>query len=142
MKKTLATTLALSMGALSVTVQAAPPAYPASYINVIAVTGVDRRNRAMIGAGRALHLDYSAPGADVYGLDAKGKRKKLRGTSFATPLVAARIAFAIAKGGSWRRTVNSEAVDLGKRGPDSVFWKRPALRQLRAALKIILKRMD
>src|SRR3546814_5884236 len=40
---------------------AAPPAFPASYDGVVAVTGVDGRNRALIEAGRALHLDYSAP---------------------------------------------------------------------------------
>lgn len=100
---------------------AAPAAYPASYTNVIAVTGVDRRNRPLIEAGRALHLDYAAPGADVYALNAKGRRMKLRGTSFATPLVAARIAAAMSRSRNWRGTLNSQAVDLGKKGPDSTY---------------------
>ena len=39
---------------------AAPPLYPASYSGVLAVTGVDKRNRPLIEAGRALHLDYAA----------------------------------------------------------------------------------
>ena len=43
---------------------AAPPAYPASYKGVVAVTAVDKRDRALIEAGRALHLEYAAPGAD------------------------------------------------------------------------------
>jgi minor extracellular protease Epr len=42
---------------------AAPPAYPASYPGVVAVTGVDGRNRPLIEAGRATHLDFAAPGA-------------------------------------------------------------------------------
>ena len=70
---------------------AAPPAYPASYAGVVAVTAVDRRERALIEAGRALHLDYAAPGADIVGLDRNGRTVRVRGTSYATPLVAARV---------------------------------------------------
>ena len=73
---------------------AAPPAYPASYPGVLAVTGVDGRNRALIEAGRALHLDYAAPAADMRAVNAKGKWIKVRGTSFAVPFVAARAAAA------------------------------------------------
>ncbi len=102
---------------------AAPPAYPASYDGVVAVTAVDGRRRALIEAGRALHLDYAAPGADIRGLNSKGKRIKLRGTSFATPLVAARLAQAMARGGNWRATLDREAEDLGKKGPDPVFGR-------------------
>lgn len=101
---------------------AAPPAFPASYSGVLAVTAVDGKRRALIEAGRALHLDYAAPGADISGLDAKGKRVTLRGTSFAAPLVAARAARALAAG-DWRSTLDSEAVDLGKKGRDDVYGK-------------------
>ena len=45
--------------------RASPPSYPASYPGVIAVTAVDGRNRVLIEAGRASHLDYAAPGADM-----------------------------------------------------------------------------
>lgn len=102
---------------------AAPPAYPASYNGVIAITGVDRRNRALIEAGRALNLDYAAPGADVYALDARGKRVKWRGTSFAAPLAAARLAAALSRGSSWRTTLDAEARDLGKKGPDITYGR-------------------
>ncbi len=102
---------------------AAPPAYPASYKDVVAVSAVDRKRRALIEAGRALHLDYTAPGADIRGLDAKGKRIRLRGTSFATPLVAARVASAIAAGRSWRTTLDQEAIDLGPDGTDDTFGR-------------------
>lgn len=102
---------------------AAPPAYPASYDGVLAITGVDKRNRALIEAGRALHLDYAAPGADIYGLSANGTAVRLRGTSFAAPLVAARLAAALDRGGNWRRRLDAEARDLGRKGPDAVFGR-------------------
>jgi len=102
---------------------AAPPAFPASYEGVVAVTGVDRRNRALIEAGRALHLDYAAPGDRVYALNARGALKRWRGTSYATPLVAARIAAGIERGRNWRRVVDAEARDLGPRGTDDIYGR-------------------
>jgi len=71
---------------------AAPPLYPASQPGVIAVTGVDATNRALAEAGRSAHLDYAAPGADmVAALPGRGYAR-VRGTSFAAPLVASRLA--------------------------------------------------
>lgn len=71
---------------------AAPPQYPASYPGVIAVTGVDARGRALPEAGRASHVDFAAPGADMAAaLPGKGYAT-VRGTSFAAPLAAARLA--------------------------------------------------
>jgi len=102
---------------------AAPPAYPASYPAVLAVTGVDAKDRAMIEAGRSLHLDYAAPGADIFALNARGEDKRVRGTSFAVPLVAARAAAAIGVGANVRATLDKEARDLGKKGPDAVFGR-------------------
>lgn len=102
---------------------ASPPAFPASYDGVVAVTGVDRKGRALIEAGRALHLDYAAPGADVYALNAKGKSAKLRGTSFATPLVAIRVAAAMADGGNWQIRLDAQAQDLGPKGPDKSYGR-------------------
>lgn len=102
---------------------AAPPSYPASYPGVIAVTAVDGRHRALIEAGRALHLDYAAPGADMLAADARGRWVKVRGTSYAAPLVAARAA---AVGGTRAATVaalDREARDLGKPGPDAIFGR-------------------
>lgn len=68
---------------------AAPPQYPASYPGVIAVTGVDAKGQALIEAGKPLHLDFAAPGADMVGAVPGGGWEKLRGTSFAAPLVTA-----------------------------------------------------
>jgi hypothetical protein len=102
---------------------AAPPAYPASYPGVIAVTGVDRRNRALIEAGRALHLDYAAPGADMVAANAAGRWLPVRGTSYAAPLVAARAAAAVAAGPNVIATLDREAVDLGRKGPDATYGR-------------------
>lgn len=101
---------------------AAPPAYPASYPDVIAVTAVDGRNRALIEAGRAKHLDYAAPGGDLLARNAAGRWVKVRGTSYAVPFVAARAAAAL-DGGSVIPTLDREAVDLGRRGADPVFGR-------------------
>ncbi|WP_240506020.1 S8 family serine peptidase [Erythrobacter colymbi] len=102
---------------------AAPPAYPASYSGVLAITGVDRKGRALIEAGRALHLDYAAPGAEVWAMDAAGKRKAWRGTSFATPLAAARVAAALAQESNWRAALDREARDLGTKGADATYGR-------------------
>ena len=105
---------------------AAPPAFPASYAPVMAITGVDGRNCALIEAGRALHLDYAAPGADIMAADAQGRSRPVRGTSFAAPLAAARAAAMIdrGKGGAaLRGALDAEARDLGKKGPDASFGR-------------------
>ncbi len=91
---------------------AAPPQYPASYAGVVAVTGVDANDRALREAGRAAHLDFAAPGADLAAaLPGKGYAN-VRGTSFAAPLVAARLA-AVASVGA---LANEAAPGKGKVG--------------------------
>jgi hypothetical protein len=76
---------------------AAPPAYPASWAGVIAVTGVDRRGRVLPEAGRAVHVDFAAPGADLEAASLAGGLEPVRGTSFASPIVAGRIASLMAE---------------------------------------------
>jgi hypothetical protein len=70
---------------------AAPPQYPASYPGVIAVTAVDGAGRALPEAGKATHLDFAAPGADMAAALPGNGYTRVRGTSFAAPLVAARL---------------------------------------------------
>jgi hypothetical protein len=70
---------------------AAPPQYPASYPGVIAVTAVDAHGHALPEAGRATHLDFAAPGADMAAALPGTGYARVRGTSFAAPLVAARM---------------------------------------------------
>jgi len=105
---------------------AAPPSYPASYDGVIAVTGVDARNRALIEAGSALHLDFAAPGADIRAADGRGGLAAVRGTSFAAPLVAASLLAHYpspdpAQRDAAYRALARDAVDLGAKGPDKQF---------------------
>lgn len=109
---------------------AAPAAFPASYTGVIAVTGVDRRNRPLIEAGRSLHLDYAAPAADMAAATANGGFSRVRGTSFAAPLVAGRLTAL----GS-RSRLDAEAVDLGPRGPDDRFGRGLVCGECRTALR-------
>lgn len=71
---------------------AAPPLYPASYPGVVAVTAVDARGRLLFEAGRAAHVDFAAPGAGLTAARAAGGFAGVRGTSFAAPIVAGRLA--------------------------------------------------
>ena len=70
---------------------AAPPAYPASYPLGVAETGIDGRGRLLPEAGRARHVDFAAPGADMNAARSDGGKGRVRGTSFAAPLVAGRL---------------------------------------------------
>ncbi|ASK87933.1 S8 family serine peptidase [Sphingorhabdus sp. SMR4y] len=105
---------------------AAPPRFPASYKGVLGVTGVDRRHRALPEAGIATPVDFAAPGADIKGASPGGKTVPLRGTSFAAPLVAARLAahYPSPDIAAIEKAVTGlihEARDLGKKGTDKVF---------------------
>lgn len=91
---------------------AAPPQYPASYPGVVAVTGVDARGRALPEAGKAGHLDFAAPGADMAAALPGQGYAKVRGTSFAAPLATARLAIA----GSTQRLANEARPGKGRVG--------------------------
>jgi subtilisin family serine protease len=73
---------------------AAPPQYPASYPGVVAVTAVDAHGHALPEAGKPTHLDFAAPGADMAAALPGRGYAKVRGTSFAAPLAAARLLLA------------------------------------------------
>ena len=94
---------------------ASPPSFPASYPGVIAVTGVDARNRILIEAGRASHLDYAAPAADMMAAATDGRAVAVRGTSFAAPLVAGTLAWAYPSADPGRRAAALASVDRGAR---------------------------
>lgn len=107
---------------------AAPFNYPASYPEVVAVTGVGTDDRVLPEAGRAKHTDFAAPGAGLLAADMRGGTRRVRGTSFAVPLVAAmlvrhyRVLDATDAAGAIR-ALAAEARDLGKKGPDPRFGR-------------------
>jgi subtilisin family serine protease len=105
---------------------AAPPAYPASYAGVLAVTGVDAKNHIIPEAGSATRVDFAAPGDDVLAAIGATSTDRLRGTSFAAPLVAGRLARlypapAIDRIDPAIRALVVEARDLGKKGRDKRY---------------------
>lgn len=105
---------------------AAPPSYPASLPGVLAVTGTDARERVLPEAGRAIHIDFAAPGSDLKGAAIGTGLIALRGTSFSAPLVAARLAshYPKARIGAIEpavRALIAETKDLGKKGRDPIF---------------------
>ncbi len=71
---------------------AAPPLYPASYPGVVAVTAVDANDHPLPEAGHAAHVEFAAPGSGVLAAQPGGGFAKVRGTSFAAPIVAGRLA--------------------------------------------------
>ena len=95
---------------------AASPLYPASYPGVVAVTGVDAKGRLLPEAGRAAHIDFAALGAGVKVAAPGGGLASARGTSYAAPVVAARLAVRPDLG-----ALAAQARDLGAPGPDPVF---------------------
>lgn len=106
----------------------AAPLYPAAYPGVVAVTGVDARRRVLPEAGRGAHVAFAAPGADMVAASASGGFTGVRGTSFAAPLAAARLAElspAPDPVGAARaiEALGREAADLGAPGRDPVYGR-------------------
>jgi subtilisin family serine protease len=104
----------------------APPLYPAAYPGVVAVTGVDRRDKVLIEAGRGKFVAFAAPGADIEAASLPSGYSPVRGTSFAAPIVASRLALLLEHPdpGAAERAVNelaASAVDLGSPGRDPVY---------------------
>lgn len=99
-------------------------AFPAGAAEVIAVTAVDARERPYDQATRGSHVEFAAPGVQVWA--ARGRAGGyLTGTSFAAPIVTALVARQAAAGGvnvsSVRTNLRRTAKDLGPSGRDSIF---------------------
>jgi len=95
---------------------AAAPLFPAAYDGVVGVTGVDARERVLIEAGRGAQVDFAALGV----------RGRVRGTSYAAPIVAARLAANLPSPSATSAqtaitALRGEARDLGARGRDDVY---------------------
>ena len=98
---------------------AAPPQYPASYPGVLSVTAVDAKGRALPEAGKPTHLDFAAPGADMAAALPGQGYARVRGTSFAAPLAAARLAL----GGSPERLAAEARPGSGRVGRGIVCFQ-------------------
>ena len=105
---------------------AAPPLYPASYPDVVGVTAVDARQRALLEACRGRQVKFAAPGADMSAANPAQSFAAVRGTSFASPIVAGLLAEVVRepdKAAAQRAVADlaARAVDLGAPGPDPVY---------------------
>jgi hypothetical protein len=102
----------------------APPAYPAAYAGVVAVTAVDNQLRPWRRANRGAYIAFAAPGVDVPTAAPGGAIAPASGTSFAAPFVTAALAAAAGRGGDPRAALAllaGKARDLGDPGQDPVF---------------------
>jgi subtilisin family serine protease len=105
---------------------AAPPLYPASYPDVVGVTAVDAHQRVLLEACRGRQVKFSAPGADMSAANPAQNYVVVRGTSFASPIVAGLLAEAVRepdKAAAQRAVADlaAHAIDLGAPGPDPVY---------------------
>ncbi|WP_051033485.1 S8 family serine peptidase [Sandarakinorhabdus sp. AAP62] len=105
---------------------AAPPAFPAAYPGVVAVTAVDEKQAVYRYANRGSYIAFAARGVDVVGLAPDGTTKIVSGTSFAAPSVAIRLASSLkapdpAAARAALAGLEREARDLGAPGRDPVF---------------------
>jgi hypothetical protein len=95
---------------------AAAPLFPAAYDGVVGVTGVDARERVLIEAGRGSQVDFAALGV----------QGRVRGTSYAAPIVAARLAMNLPSPSATSAqnaiaAMRNQARDIGARGRDDIY---------------------
>ncbi len=119
---------------------AAPPLFPAAYPEVIGVTGVDDKDRVLPEACRGEQVDFAARGADFRAAQIGGAYSEVRGTSFATPIVAGLLAAehrTLARDGAIRalNALAQTAADLGREGPDTTYGRGLVGRDLRTGWK-------
>lgn len=98
--------------------------HPAGAKSVVAVTAVDSSLRRFQSANYGSHVEFSAPGVDLYVAHPRGNRY-VSGTSYAVPIVTAIAAGYVARGSpslrKLRTKLSSSARDLGTPGQDSMF---------------------
>ena len=104
----------------------APPAYPAAYDAVLAVTAVDAKLRPYRYAIQGDHVTLAAPGVRIWSAGPDGGFDYHQGTSFAAPFVTAVAAAAQANGQASdpqaaAKTLIRRARDLGRPGKDPVY---------------------
>jgi len=104
----------------------APPAFPAAYPGVIAVTAIDTADRLYDKANRGTYVALAAPGVDVLVVTPKAGYGFDQGTSIAAAHVSGVIALMIERqptlvGDEVRRILAEHAVDLGEPGRDQLY---------------------
>lgn len=106
---------------------AAPPLYPASYPGVIGVTAVDAGGKVLAEAARGPQVAFAAPGADMAAASPEAPGYvRVRGTSFAVPIVAGLLAENLREPDPHAAQVAVEALahsamDSGATGKDSEY---------------------
>jgi subtilisin family serine protease len=105
---------------------AAAPLYPASYPKVVGVTAVDAKHRVLIEAARGPQVMFAAIGADTAAAGAGKGYVAVRGTSFASPIVAALLAGQMSQPDPIQvnealAALVKQAIDLGTAGRDLTY---------------------
>ena len=105
---------------------AAPPQYPAAWPGVVGVTAVDARQQVLVEAQRGAQVKFAAPGADMAAAQLHQGYALVRGTSFASPIVAGLLALELhtPDPGAAQQAVAAlagRALDLGAPGLDPVY---------------------
>ena len=105
----------------------APPAFPAAYEKVIAVTAVDRFRRLYRRANQGPYIDFAAPGVGIWVPGKSGIGRYRQGTSYAAAYCTAVGAQLLRRmdpsqrAGHLFRMLQENTVDLGPRGRDNLF---------------------
>lgn len=107
--------------------QNSPPQFPAAYETVLAATAVDVEGNIYDKAVRGHHVDFSAPGVDIY-INTEGQNRYISGTSIAAPFITAAIASSLEMKDYKNRNdiirhFSSSAKDLGPKGKDEIFGR-------------------
>ena len=105
----------------------APPLYPAAYPEVVGVTGTTRGRTVLPEAVQGPQVAFAAPGAEL--LVARSSTHDYvaaRGTSFASPLIAAMLSTLLpvpdqARAHAALQQLAGRAADLGRPGRDPVY---------------------
>ena len=105
---------------------AAPPLYPASYPRVVGVTAIDAHQQVLIEAARGPQVMFASPGADMAAANGATGYSSVRGTSFASPIVAALLAGRISapepvQVSAAIDALSKTAIDLGSPGRDLTY---------------------
>lgn len=105
--------------------QNSKPQFPAAYQNVLAATAVDIDGDIYRNAVRGSHVDFAAPGVDVY-IKTADEDQYISGTSIAAPFITAAIASSSTFTDDRNRDevirhFSDTATDLGPKGKDNIY---------------------